>query len=230
MKMEKAVSSGSSAALALVKTLLTKPALIGMTDESANMAGKALAKINMKGAPFYIPLDVTHVSQEGVAEVSENMVIAAGENRKKYITDSVAPGPWRWNIQGYIPGNSLIEKTNKFTPFVTLNREIVKRAYKQGLRMIYKDVDCLPYKNVVIESLTIETQPDCQNKTPFSMTLKQIEILEAAESDMDTTEAMSTAATGSAGGGAVETGAKGTEAINKTDLSQKTGIGEVLKK
>lgn len=231
MTLTAAVTSGSSAALDLVKSFLTMPALIGMTEETEGKAADLLKKVNLAGIPFYIPLEIEQHSQDGQAEVSENLIIATGDDAKKYLTDNVAPGPWSWSISGYIPGSAMIEKTNKFTPIVSLKRDIVKRAYKQGLRMIFKDVDCRFYKNVVIESLSIETQADCRNKTPFSMTLKEIEVVQAAEANLSTTEAASTAAAGSAGGAAAEMGTTAAKAVplgNSTLKKTADAVGKLF--
>ena len=46
---------------------------------------------------------------------------------------------------------------------------------------VFKDVDNTIYKRVVIQSLDIETQKDCKNATPFSMTLKQINVMSETE-------------------------------------------------
>lgn len=225
MTLTAALTSGNSAALKLVKSLLTMPALIGMTDEidTEGKASEIFKKTNLKGMPFYIPIEVEQHSQDGQAEVSENLIITTGDDRKKYLTDNIAPGPWTWTLNGYIPGNDLIEKTNKFTPIVNLHRDIIKRAFKQGLRMIYKDVDCRFYKNVVIESLSIETQPDCQNKTPVSITLKEIEVIQAAEASMTTTEAASTIPAGDAGGTAAEMGTTTTSNLTQSEGSKILG-------
>lgn len=202
MDLSRAIIKGDSAALNMAKTLLSQPALIGMTG-SESEGSIFSTSINY---PVYIPLEVNQHTQHGDAEVSENLIISTGENTKKFITDNVAPGPWTWSLSGYIPGVPALEKTNIFTPFVTFQREMLKKCFKNGQRMVYKDTDCNFYKNVIIQSLDISSNPDCQNKTPVQLTLKQIETINAAEAEQSEQEKTSTPAAGSEHGAAASAG------------------------
>lgn len=158
--------SGGAAALELVKSMLNTPTLIN--------PGFGYYP-NQTKFPFAIPLETESHQQSGQSEVSHSLVIT--KSNKKNISDNVAPSAWTWQLSGYIPGSS-IEVTNLFTPIVKLNTDLIKMAWEKGYLLVYKDIDAHIYTDVVIQSLTISTQADCRNKTPFSMTLTQINNLD----------------------------------------------------
>lgn len=162
--LKQAVISGSPAALNMVKTLLNTPTLIYTAEDDSG------------SFPYAVQLEVETHKMSGSAQVSESLVIAS--NSKKYLTDNIAPGPWTWTMSGYIPGNTLVEKTSLFTPFVTFHTELLKRWYKKGYMLVFKDIDCQFYMHCVIQSLDISTQAEVKNKTPFSMVLKEVNILD----------------------------------------------------
>ena len=167
------IVNGNPTALNLVKTLLDAPMLVNPSITKDGLS---------QGAPFAIPLETETHQQTGNAEVSESLLITAGG--KKNVADNVAPGAWTWNLTGYIPGNAALEPTNLYTPFVALNSWLIRNAYQQGYVLIYKDIDAQIYRRVVIKSLTINTKSDCRNKTPFSMTLKEINVMDDFLSNM----------------------------------------------
>lgn len=158
--------NGGAAALDLVKSMLSTPTLIN--------PGFGYYP-NQTKFPFAIPLETESHQQSGQSEVSQSLVIT--KSNKKNISDNIAPSSWTWQLSGYIPGSSM-EVTNLFTPIVKLNTDLLKMAWEKGYLLIFKDVDAHIYNDVVIQSLTISTQADCKNKTPFSMTLKQINKLD----------------------------------------------------
>lgn len=206
--LTKLVTQGSPAALNLVKSLLATPILIN----------PGVINSRDQGMPFAIPLETETNSQTGSAEVSESLVIT--KNQKRNLTDNVAPGAWSWNLSGYIPGITALEPTNKFTPFVMMNTALLRNAYKQGYVLIFKDIDAAIYKTVAIQSLTINPQADCRNKTPFSMTLKEINVLEALNSDESETKKKSFPSAGTLAGDALLAG---------TSLAVGAAVGVVSK-
>jgi hypothetical protein len=113
--------------------------------------------------------------------VAENVLISdvMGAAAKSYISDNVAPGAYTWHLEGYIPGNQLLEPSNLFTPIVRMNVNNLRNAFKAGTILTFKDGDNHIYPNVVIQSLDIDTRPDCRNKQPFSMVLKEINVLDS---------------------------------------------------
>lgn len=230
MDLSELVAKDNASAVALVKTVLSQPALIlDWTDNIFNVdfgddawavvKQRALDAVTALAAPYmsYIPIEVKSVHQTGRAEVSENLIIAgaSGKGSRQYIADNVAPGPWEWTLDGYIPGDSLIEHTARFTPIVGLNRMLVRLAYMNGLRLFYKDLDCVIYDNVVIQSLDIGWDPEVQNKTPVSMTLKRVNIQNLAEISNTTFSGsgttVSTPASGTASGDPVNLGSGSAE-------------------
>lgn len=167
MEFTKALIANSAQAVALAKSILSTPALMN-TDATS-------------GLPlFFLPLEPESYSQSASAQVSESLLITTGNDGKKFITDNVAPGSWTWQISGYIPGIPVLEPTNLYTPFVKMNTDRLKKAFRMGLPLRFKDTDCTWYDNVVIQDLTIETQADCRNRTPITVTLKEVNVLTAA--------------------------------------------------
>ena len=189
------VVNGNPTALSLVKTLLNSPMLInlGITKEGLT-----------QGAPFAIPLETQTHQQTGSADVSESLVITA--SGKKNIADNVAPKSWTWSITGYIPGNAALEPTNLYTPYVMLNSWLIRNAFQKGYILIFKDIDAQLYRRVVIQSLTVKTEADCRNKTPFAMTLKEINVMDDLLSQMTESAMAAIPASGSAIGYAVAQG------------------------
>lgn len=160
------VAQGAPGALKMVKSLLDTPALI-----NTGFSGEA-----SQGLPFVVPLDTESHVQQGDALVSESLVIT--QTQKKNIADNVAPGSWEWSLSGYIPGMPDLELTNLFTPFVKLNVSLLKNAFQKGYILTFKDIDASIYKRVVIKRLSIKTDSDARNAAPFSMTLKEINVLD----------------------------------------------------
>ena len=194
------IITGNPRALMYAKSLLTDPALT----------------FNIEGSKIYIPLEVETYQRTGDAEVSEQLVVTS--EGKKWLTDNVAPGPWSWTISGYISGIEAGELSNYYTPGVRFNIEIIKKAYWDGMLAFFKDPDCWPFDNVVIQSLTLETRSDCKNKKPFQMVLKQVEILQAEEGTVSRLVALSNPPEGSEGG---LTLSKGQTAVTNVDLKSK---------
>lgn len=208
MEMTKAIISGSSTALSLVKTLLMTPILY--------------EKDQMKKG---VPLECNAYSQNGTAEVSESMIITLDQKdnesteTKKLLADNVAPSSWTWNIQGYIPGLSLVELTNLYPWVMIRNRNKIRDWFKQGAVLKFKDMEGKIYDNVAIESLDIRHDPDCANKAPFSITLKEINVMSAKEF---TTEGAVENATADKDAPATDMGSNATKA---TELPTSTAAG-----
>lgn len=175
MELSKALKLGSKRAVEIVKSVLQNPMLIS------------------KSPSWGISLEVETITQTGQADVSERAVIVPGSGVKSFLNDNVAPGAWTWQMSGWIPGDPLAEPTNLYTPVVMMNVCFLRAAYKNGSRIIFKDVDQMIYKNCVIQSLSIDTKSECKNKKPFSMTLKEIVELKATISDKTDLEALSEA-------------------------------------
>lgn len=157
------IVSGSALALKFAKSILGMPSL---TNEDPT-----------QGPVFSVPLDIESHSQEGSAEVSESLIIT--DNKKKFISDNISPGSWSWDISGFIPG-SPAEITNFYTPVVTKHLEILRTWYKMGTPLVYKDVDRTIYKNVAIKRFNTTFMADTKNEQPFSMTLKEMNIMNSA--------------------------------------------------
>lgn len=165
------ITSGNRKALALAKTLITTPTLIN-TDLN-------------QGAIYALPLDVETNQKNSAAEVSESLIIST--DAKSKVTDNVAPGSKSWRLSGYIKGIPRLEPTNYFQPFVQLHTDILWGWYERGAVLIYKDGDAHFYKRVVIKDLQTAQQKDSANARPFTMTLKEINVMETSLADLPDT-------------------------------------------
>jgi hypothetical protein len=153
---------GSKTALKMVETLVTTPMLIN-TDIR-------------QGAQYAIPLMCETNQKSASAEVSESLIIST--DAKKNISDNVAPGSKSWNLSGYIPGLREAEPINKFQPFVQFHTDVLWSWFDHGAVLVYKDGSAEVHKRVVIKQLQTAQQKDSANATPFTMTLKEINVME----------------------------------------------------
>ncbi len=164
------VQLGVPEAVQLTKSLLTNPTIVS-TDP-----------------PFAFSLEVETYDKQGQAEVSQRPVIVPGSGVKEFLNDNVSPQPITWNLSGYIMGDPMTEKVCFFTPAVYFNVDMLWKAFQMGSRLIYKDMNQQLFQNCVIESLSTPFEKDCQNKRPFSMTLKEIKVIETSFADLTEVE------------------------------------------
>lgn len=203
-KMSLSLIQGSQAALKLAKSLLTTPVLMNLDIT--------------QGALFAIPLETEVHQQHITSEVSQSLLIT--KLGKKNITDNIAPGAWGWTLSGYIPGVTALEPTALWTPMATLYRDFIKRAAQNGYVLTYKDADNNIYKRVAIASLLIDTKADCKNKTPFSMELVEINVLDDISALSELAQNMWSQA-GTLGGAATNVGATIAQKAINTNLVTK---------
>ena len=156
------IVNGNRKALALAKTLITTPTLINIDPT--------------QGATYGIPLDAETNQQRASAEVSESLVIAM--DTKKFVSDNVAPGSRSWQLSGYIRGIPRLEPSNYFQPYVMLHTQILWGWFNKGAVLWFKDGDSKIYPRVVIKDLQTAQQKDSANATPFTMTLKEINVMD----------------------------------------------------
>jgi len=156
------IINGNRKALALARTCVTTPTLINLYSE--------------QGAIGAIPLDSETVQKSASAEVSENLVIAS--DQKKNVTDNVAPGSKSWRITGYIQGIKQLEPSNFFQPFVQTFTDILWSWFEHGAVLIFKDGNAHVHERVVIKDLQTSQQKDSANAVPFSMTIKELNLME----------------------------------------------------
>ncbi len=156
------IINGNRKALTLARTCVTTPTLINLYSE--------------QGAIGAIPLDSETVQKSASAEVSENLVIAS--DQKKNVTDNVAPGSKSWRITGYIQGIAQLEPSNFFQPFVQTFTDILWSWFEHGAVLIFKDGNAHVHERVVIKDLQTSQQKDSANAVPFSMTIKELNLME----------------------------------------------------
>lgn len=158
----KKIIEGSAPALKMAETLVTTPTLIN-TDIR-------------QGALYAIPLVCETNQKSASAEVSESLIIST--DSKKNVADNVAPGSKSWSLSGYIPGIRELEPSNKMMPFVAFHADVLWSWFDHGAVLVYKDGNAQIHKQVVIKQLQTSQQKDCANATPFTMTLKELNVME----------------------------------------------------
>ena len=202
------ILAGNRTAIALAKTCITTPVLIN-TDTN-------------QGAKYAIPLLCETNQKSAAAEVSESLVICA--DAKKNVTDNVAPGSKSWHLTGYIQGTGVgtLEPTNYFMPFLQFNVDTLWSWFNHAAVLMFKDGNCRIYDRVVIKDLQTGQQKDSQNAVPFSMTLKEINLIPITEIKTDSSQSQEQLAknqpeTGTAGGAASEMGSYNSEVVEVTN-------------
>ena len=197
--LSKAIIRGNQLAKSLAKTCITTPVLIN-TDIK-------------QGALYAVPLYPETNQKSASAEVSESLIIST--DSKKNVTDNVAPGSKAWRITGYIKGDitGVLEPTNYFQPLTQFNADTLWEWFGHAAVLMFKDGNAQVYDRVVIKDLQTSQQKDSQSAIPFSMTLKEINVMETSplNIDADTTNALNRAANsapdaGSAGGNSLSLG------------------------
>lgn len=206
--LTRAILAGNRTAIALAKTCITTPVLIN-TDPD-------------QGSKFAIPLLCETNQKSASAEVSESLVICT--DAKKNVTDNVAPGSKSWHLTGYIQGTGVggLEPTNYFMPMLQFNVDTLWSWFNHAAVLMFKDGNCRIYDRVVIKDLQTGQQKDSQNAVPFSMTLKEINLLPVSDLNADTSQSQEQAAksqppVGSADGAAQEMGSKNGEVVEVTN-------------
>lgn len=164
---------------------------------------------------WFISLEVETYEKSGSAEVSQKPVIVPGKTTKEYLNDNVAPEPLEWSISGYIPGNNALEIVNYYTPFVRLNTEHLWNAFKNGAIIRFKDMDQHYYNSCVIQNFSTRYEKDCVGKTPFSMSIKEIKVIQASLAELTETEKNAISKAG-------EAEEMGTTQTEKLDTKSKT--------
>ena len=156
------ITSGNRKALSLAKTLVTTPMLIN-TEKT-------------QGAVYAIPLSVESNQKSAGAEVSESLVITT--DKKSNVADNIAPGSISWQLSGYIKGIPRLEPTNYYQPFVRLHTDILWNWRNSGAVLTFKDGDSQIYPHVVIKDLKTSQDKDCANGVPFTLSLKEINVMD----------------------------------------------------
>jgi len=185
VSLGKAVIKKDPRALRMVRTMIENPAIVSTNP------------------PFAVSLEVESYEKSATAEVSQIPIITVGATSKTILNDNVAPQPKEWSLSGYIGGDSQIEQTNQFTPIVRMNTDFLWLAFSLGSRIIFKDIDQQLFTNCVISAFSTSYQKDCKNKTPFSMTIRELVKIDAETSELTLTENVSQADGGASDMGTV---------------------------
>lgn len=200
MQLGAAIVAGDNTALKMAKSLLDNPMIVSTGV-----------------IPWAISLEVESHSKQSNAEVAKYPVVVPGTGIKQYLSDNVSPEPLSWNLSGYIPGNVALEKTCLFTPILDLNCMLLWQAYREGARIMFKDMDNFPYLNCVISHLETYYQKDVKNKMAFKMTLQEIKVIDMSEAEMTETEKNADA---DVAGGASDMGSTAASKVDKSILVQ----------
>ena len=198
----KAILEGNRMAIKMAKTCVTTPVLIN-TDTT-------------QGAKYAIPLLCETNQKSAAAEVSESLII--GPDSKKNVTDNVAPGSKSWHLTGYLHVDG--EVTNYFTPLLQFYNDTLWGWFNHGAVLMFKDGNAQIYDRVVIKDLQTSQQKDSGNAIPFSLTLKEVNIMEVSPLDVDSDSTNSTdkaakskPQTGSEGGNAQDMGTTNAQTV-----------------
>jgi len=161
----------NKAILKQIETLVTTPTLIN-TDIT-------------QGAKYAIPLMCETNLMNASAEVSESLVIT--QTAKQNISDNVAPGSRSWHLAGYIIGvrTNMDELSNKYQPTLKFHVDVLWNWFSNGAVLVYKDGNARIFKRVVIKELQTSQAKDALDGVPFTMTLKEINILEMGEANTE---------------------------------------------
>lgn len=162
------IISNNRTSIKMAKTLITTPALINQDST--------------QGAVYAVSLAVESNQMSANAEVSESLLIT--QDAKQYIADNVAPGSKTWNLSGYIAGNKQLEPTNFYKPLMRLNADILWQWFNRGAVLKYRDGNAQLYEQVVIKSLQTSQQKDAADAIAFSMTLKEINVMEISDEEV----------------------------------------------
>ena len=200
MQLGAAIVAGDNTALKMAKSLLDNPMIVSTGV-----------------IPWAISLEVESYSKQSNAEVAKYPVVTPGTGIKQYLSDNVSPEPLSWNLSGYIPGNIALEKTCLFTPILDLNCMLLWQAYREGARIMFKDMDNFPYLNCVISHLETYYQKDVKNKMGFKMTLQEIKVIDMSEAELTETEKNADA---DVAGGASDMGSTAASKVDKSILVQ----------
>jgi hypothetical protein len=202
----KAIIQGNLLAIKLAKSCITTPVLINTDIE--------------QGSKYAIPLQCETNQKSAAAEVSESLVICT--DAKKNVTDNVAPGSKSWHLTGYIQGAPGVEVTNYFTPMLRYNVKTLWSWFERGAVLMFKDGDSNVYDRVVIKDLQTSQQKDSANAVPFSMTLKEINLIPVSPVEADTSQSQdqlskSQPDAGSEGGAPEVKGSTNAESVEVTN-------------
>ena len=130
------------------------------------------------------------------AEVSTQVLIAVnadGTSNKQYITDNVAPGPRKWQIEGFITTSDISSAVfsavnlTGFDSSISLQLEALWQAFYSRSTFLFQDADGRKYPNVAIVSLDFDKDPLTQNKVPINITLQEVNILTLSTNGVVTT-------------------------------------------
>ena len=162
------IIEGDRAAIMLARTCITTPTLIN-TDIR-------------QGALYALPLMCETNQRAAAAEVSESLIIST--NAKENISDNVAPGSPSWDLSGYIQGIKSLEPTSFFMPLMQQRHDILWNWFNHGAVLTFKDGNAQIFKRVVIKNLKTSQQKDAANGIPFSLTLKELNVMETSLLDI----------------------------------------------
>ena len=165
--MTKAILEGNRLAIKLARTCITTPTLINVDAT--------------QGAKYAIPLLCETNQKSASAEVSENLVITT--DKKQNVTDNIAPGSKSWHLSGYLHVDG--EVSNYFMPLLQFYEDVLWQWRDRGAILMYKDGNAKIYDRVVIKDLQTSQQKDSANAIPFTMTLKEINVIPLEPANVD---------------------------------------------
>jgi hypothetical protein len=123
-----------------------------------------------------IAIQATRFDCTTEAEVSRHVLIRSSDSELQNITDSVAPGPRTWEIEGYIGGLPM-ELTSLYMPSLTLMTDLLQGILDSRKPTVLLDPYYRTINNVLISRFNYSKAPEEQNKVPVKISLVEITVL-----------------------------------------------------
>jgi hypothetical protein len=96
------------------------------------------------------------------AEVSRHVLIRSSDSELQNVTDSVAPGPRTWEIEGYIGGLPM-ELTSLYMPSLNLFTDLLQGILDSRKPTVLLDPFYRTINNVLISRFQYSKEPDSQS-------------------------------------------------------------------
>jgi hypothetical protein len=146
------IASNSALALSLIKQIINAP---------------VVGSVVIQASVFRCVTD---------AEVSRHVLIRSTDSELQSVTDSVAPGPRTWEIEGYV-GGFPIELTSLYMPSLNLYIDLLYALFSSRAPTTLLDPFYRNISNVLISHFEYSKDPLEQNRVAVKMSMVEITVL-----------------------------------------------------
>lgn len=183
-----AIVAGSLTALRLVRQFLSNPIIV---YQPASQNG-------IPSPPQIVVMEVSK-HEEIISNQASKMLLVDVSKGKSFINDNIAPMPRVWQLEGFL---------FPFIPLIPATDQIQFEVFKQTIREAARSRQLVQFKpattdiasqfgqafnsiiagsvtgtlSVVILEVRFQTRSDVQNKAPFTMTVQEMDTLNAYSS------------------------------------------------